>query len=189
MMDIQRALELAKESGFEVAAPMEPRKLRFMHEVRDMCNVNKCGHYDNKWVCPPACGEIDEMEGRYHRFRDGVIFQTICYMEDEFDYEAMSKSMESHKKAMGKLLDTLRGIDEEFVPFGSDGCGNCEKCTYPGEPCRFPERAFPSLEACGLLVSDVCKDNGVPYYYGRNTIAFTGAFLFNACVGEASDSE
>ena len=178
-MDIQKALDIAKESGFEIAAPMEPRKLKFMHEVREMCKADKCGKFGKKWVCPPACGEIDEMAERYHRFRDGVLFQTVCRMEDEFDFESMQEAMKNHKKAMGTLLDTLNQLGEEAVPFGSDGCENCEECAYPDEPCRFPEMAFPSLEACGLLVSDVCKDNGVPYYYGRNTVAFTGAFLFN----------
>jgi predicted metal-binding protein len=100
-------------------------------------------------------------------------------MEDEFDYEAIDAGMKSFKNATGKLLEVLNGMDEETVPFGSDGCGLCGECTYPGAPCRFPRRSFPSLEACGLMVSDLCKDNGVPYYYGKNTVAFTGAFLFN----------
>jgi len=178
-MDIQKALEIAKDSGFETVAPMDPQKLKFMHEVRDMCTADKCRQFDKKWVCPPACGEIDAMAERFHRFRDGVIFQTICNMDDEFDFESIEATMTNHKESMGKLLDTLGGLVEETAPFGSDGCGNCKECTYPDEPCRFPDRAFPSLEACGLLVSDVCKDNGVPYYYGRNTVAFTGAFLFN----------
>jgi predicted metal-binding protein len=170
---------MAKESGFEVTAPMDPRKLKFLPAVRDMCAANTCRQYGKKWVCPPACGAIDEMEGRYHRFRDGVIFQTICRMDDEYDLESMYGVMENHKNAMRQLLETLSGLDEEVVPFGSDGCGRCTECTYPEAPCRFPESAFPSLEACGLLVSDVCKDNDVPYYYGRNTVAYTGAFLFN----------
>jgi predicted metal-binding protein len=119
------------------------------------------------------------MPGRYHRFRDGVIFQVICRMEDEYDYEAIDAGMKVFKGAMGKLLEVLNETDEETVPFGSDGCGLCGECTYPGAPCRFPRRSFPSLEACGLMVSDLCKDNDVPYYYGKNTVAFTGAFLFN----------
>ena len=178
-MDVQRALEIAREAGFEIAEPMDPGKLKFLHEVRDMCKADKCRQYDKKWVCPPACGEIDEMAARYHRFRDGVIYQTICRMDDEFDFEPMTEVMENRKKSTGRLIDALSEFDEEIVIFGSDGCGNCKECTYPDEPCRFPDRAYPSLEACGLLVSDVCKDNGVPYYYGKNTVAFTGAFLFN----------
>ncbi|MCL2152458.1 MAG: DUF2284 domain-containing protein [Oscillospiraceae bacterium] len=178
-MDIKSALELTKEAGFEIAEPLDPSKLRFMREVRDMCAADKCRQYNKKWVCPPACGEIGEMAARYHRFSDGVIFQTVRDMQDCFDFESVGELMATHRSAMSKLLDTLNGLDEEVAFFGSDGCGNCKECAYPGEPCRFPKRAFPSLEACGLLVCDVCKDNGVPYYYGLNKVAFTGAFLFN----------
>ena len=178
-MEMQSALDLAKLSGFEVAAPLDPKKLKFLPEVRDMCNSNKCGQINKKWVCPPACGTIEEMSERYLRFHDGVIFQTICRMDSEYDLDVMYEVMENHKKAMGSLLKSVSELDEEVVPFGSDGCGNCTECTYPDNPCRFPKTAFPSLEACGLLVSDVCNDNSVPYYYGRNTVAFTGAFLFN----------
>jgi hypothetical protein len=62
---------------------------------------------------------------------------------------------------------------------GSGGCGmQCAKCTYPDQPCRFPDKAFTSMEAYGLLVTDVCKSADTPYYYGRNTVTFTGCVLF-----------
>ena len=54
----------------------------------------------------------------------------------------------------------------------------CAKCTYPDQPCRFPDKAFTSMEAYGLLVTDVCKSADTPYYYGRNTVTFTSCVLF-----------
>ena len=63
-------------------------------------------------------------------------------------------------------------------PLSSGGCGICEKCTYPDAPCRFPDRAFPSMEACGLVVNDVCKASGIPYNYGPRTMTFTGCVLY-----------
>jgi predicted metal-binding protein len=213
-VELQYALKIARESGFDVMAPMDPQKLKFLPAVRDMCAANTRGQYGKKWICPPTCGDISEMAGRYHRFSNGVIFQTICRLDDEYDLESMYGVMENYVCAVRKLIETLGELGEEIVPFGSDGCGHCVKCAYQNAPCRFPKRAFPSLEACGLLVSDVCKDNDVPYYYysvtaklcqekrrrftalrqkrpmfgklfgitehyGRNTVAYTGAFLFN----------
>ena len=29
-----------------------------------------------------------------------------------------------------------------------------------------------------MLVSDVCKDNKLPYYYGTNTLTYTACVLF-----------
>lgn len=176
-MEMQTAIDIAKECGFKIAEPMDPSKLIFLPAVRDMCKA--CKQYGLKWVCPPGCGTIDEMPARYHRFRDGVLFQTVWNLEDEFDLDGMMRSAEDHKNAISKLLTTLASLDEEVLPFGNDGCSYCKECTYPNAPCRFPEKAYPSLEAVGLMVGDVCKDNNVPYYYGRNTVALTGAFLFN----------
>jgi predicted metal-binding protein len=178
-MEMETALNIARAAGFEVAAPLDPGKLSFRTEVRDMCAANKCGQYGKRWSCPPACGTLDEIAERCAQYQDGVLFQTICRMEDEFDYETISEGMKLKKEAMKKLLDALVENKENVLPFGSDGCGNCTECTYPETTCRFPGKAFPSMEACGLMVSDVCKDNDVPYYYGKNTVAFTGGFLFN----------
>ena len=38
-------------------------------------------------------------------------------------------------------------------------------------------RYVSSMEGYGMLVSEVCKENHVPYYYGENTIAFVGCCL------------
>lgn len=178
-MDMQTAINIAKEAGFEVAEPLDPATFAYRTEVRDMCEANKCGLYDKRWTCPPACGTLEDLQERCSRFQNGVLIQSICRMEDEFDVEAMTDTMEENEKAMKKLAELLAQTGEETMPFGSDGCKTCKECTYPDAPCRFPDLAFPSLEACGLVVGDVCKANDVPYYYGKNTIAFSGGFLFN----------
>jgi hypothetical protein len=33
------------------------------------------------------------------------------------------------------------------------------------------------MEALGMIVSDVCKDNNLPYYYGPNTLTYVGCVL------------
>jgi hypothetical protein len=37
--------------------------------------------------------------------------------------------------------------------------------------------AFPSMEATGLIVYDVCGLTDLPYYHGPNTIAFCSCAL------------
>lgn len=32
-------------------------------------------------------------------------------------------------------------------------------------------------EGYGLVVSDVCRKNGIEYYYGPDTVTFSGMFL------------
>ena len=61
---------------------------------------------------------------------------------------------------------------------GAGTCTRCAACTYPDAPCRHPETLAPSMEACGLFVSDVCRSNALPYYYGDRKIAFICCVLF-----------
>jgi len=178
-MQIEEALQIARDAGFEVVAPLDPQKFKFLTEVREMCAVNTCKQYGTKWSCPPACGTLEECAEQLLRYSEGVLFQTICRMDDEFDFDVMSETFQKMNASTAKLLDALIALGEDFRPFGNDGCHNCVECTYPDAPCRYPDRAFPSMEACGLMVADVCAQNNVPYYYGANTVAFTGGFLFN----------
>jgi predicted metal-binding protein len=60
---------------------------------------------------------------------------------------------------------------------GMGACTRCGQCTYPDQPCRFPELAYPSMEAYGLVVSEVCKRNGAPYYNGPDTVTFSSCML------------
>jgi uncharacterized alkaline shock family protein YloU len=35
-----------------------------------------------------------------------------------------------------------------------------------------------AMESYGIVVAEVCKANDLPYYYGKNTIAYTSCVLF-----------
>jgi methylmalonyl-CoA mutase cobalamin-binding domain/chain len=76
----------------------------------------------------------------------------------------------------------MRQWGEEILPMSAGGCDRCAECAYP-EPCRDPENISYSVSAFGLLVNEVCRDNGVRYYYGSDKMAFTGMILF----GEKED--
>lgn len=54
----------------------------------------------------------------------------------------------------------------------------CEECSCPEAPCRFPEKRISSLEAYGVLVAELCRQNQVPYYYGNNHVVYTAACLW-----------
>ncbi len=176
-MDLNRAIAMAKEIGFDTAAPMDPAKLEFRSEVRDMCAACKKG-YGQSWNCPPACGTLEEITERAKPYTSGMIVQTIYKMDDEFDMEGWTEAAKLHGDRFLALTDALSREGAQMLAMGAGGCRKCERCTYPDQPCRHPETTFPSMEAHGLMVSDVCKDNGVTYYYGPNTIAYNCCYLF-----------
>lgn len=168
---------IAKECGFDAVGPLDPKKLQFLPEVRDMCAADKCQNYNRSWSCPPACGTLEENKERCQQYSCGILVQTIARMEDEYDIETMANAPKINSENFRKLTDRFYEMGLDMLPMGAGGCTRCEKCTYPDAPCRFPEKLHPSMEASGLLVSQVCIDNDMPYYYGPNTIAYTGCIL------------
>ena len=68
----------------------------------------------------------------------------------------------------------------ESATIKSGGCGVCARCSkLDDEPCRFPERAIPSLEAYGVDVYRTSKNAGLAYVNGPNTVTFFGALICN----------
>ena len=98
-------------------------------------------------------------------------------MEDDFDVETMMDTEKLHKERFRRFVDAIRESYPDCLPMSSGACTVCSACTYPDAPCRFPHLAIPSMEAYGLVVSQVCESSGVPYYYGPQTITYTACVL------------
>jgi predicted metal-binding protein len=174
---MQALISAAVEVGFTHAAPLKTNTLRFLPEVREMCNADRCHHYNTNWMCPPACGALEECAARAAGFKEGIIVQSVGDLEDSFDIEAMQRIEQEHKKRFQHLAAVLSAACSRILALGAGSCNLCEFCTYPDAPCRFPDKAISSMEANGLWVSDVCEKNGVPYNYGPNMMAFTSCIL------------
>lgn len=177
-MDRQDILKEFEKVGFDYTGVLKVEDLELRSEVRDMCADNRCHMYEKCWICPPACGTIDELSKVVREYNWGILCQTVGELEDSFDYEGMMDAEKTHKKRLSALTDSFLDSKLPFLPMGAGPCDLCSDCTYPDEPCRFPERAFPSMEAYGLIVTDACNSAGVKYYYGGNTVAFSGLVLF-----------
>ena len=67
------------------------------------------------------------------------------------------------------------------LPLTAGSCTICRSCTCPEKPCRFPNKMLSSMEAYGLLVSEVCKDAGLAYYYGPGTLTYSACILTKEC--------
>jgi predicted metal-binding protein len=173
----KRLEALIRESGFASVGRFDPAALNARQEVRDMCAADKCQAFGKSWSCPPACGSLEEHQALFKRYRSGYVFQTIAHMEDAFDYEAIERASAEHGRRFNDLVDRVSAASEDILLLGAGSCTLCETCTYPDEPCRFPHKVFPSMEASGLLVSDVCELAAIPYNHGPNTIAFCSCAL------------
>lgn len=176
-MTYEELTVLAKASGFTGWAPLDIDTIELKIEVRAMCAANSCGQYGKRWSCPPGCGTLEECTQRLKAFTHGILVQTKGTVEDSFDFEAMQQIEQAHKARFSRMLDTLRASGADVLPLGAGCCTQCATCTYPAEPCRFPEKQVASMEAYGMLVLEICRANGLPYYYGADQIAYTSCFL------------
>lgn len=177
-MSVEMWVQRALEAGFSQAAPVETKKLKLLPEVRSMCAVNRCGQYGANWNCPPACGTLEECEERLRRYSRGIVVETMGQLEDSFDIEGMTAAAEQHRERFEAFFLQLKEAYPDMLALGAGGCRKCKVCTYPDEPCRFPETLHPSMEAYGMMVSDICASCGIPYNNGVNTVTYVGCYLF-----------
>ncbi len=176
-MNYEELAQIAREAGFSTWAALDPATIDLKTEVREMCAVNTCGQYGKRWSCPPGCGTLEECAARLKEYPQGILVQTYGDIEDGFDFEAMMEIEQDHKAHFTQMYARLREQGLPVLAIGAGCCTQCAKCTYPEEPCRFPEKMVSSMEAYGMLVLEVCKANGLQYYYGSDTMAYTGCFL------------
>lgn len=168
---------LALEIGFSHAAPLAAASLRALPEVRAMCESDRCRRYGKSWSCPPACGSLEDCAARLRGFSGGVLVQTTAALEDDFDAEAMARAQELHKAHFFTLARQARLLYPGCLPLSAGSCSICRSCTCPDKPCRFPGKMLSSMEAYGLLVSEVCQSSGLPYYYGPRTLTYSACIL------------
>ena len=176
-MDFEKLEQKALGAGFTYAARLDCDTLELRQEVRDMCGANTCGMYGKNLACPPSCGTLEECGKRVEGYREGLIVQTVGDIEDSMDFEGMMETEERHKEQFYKLAETIREEFPGMLPLGSGCCTICKNCAGPGNDCRFPEKRISSLEAFGIVVSDLCSRNHMKYYYGPRKIAYTSCYL------------
>jgi len=173
--------EEAIELGAFQATVIETKKIVLDKVFRDICATNACGMYGKCYMCPPDVGDIDELMRAVEAYDYALVYQTVTALEDSFDFEGMIEA----KKKSYPLAQSLRQVFADrnitkVLHLGAGGCGVCKTCAKrTGEPCRFPEKAMPSLEAYGVNVSELAKASGMKYINGQNTVTYFGAVLFS----------
>lgn len=175
--EFEKISEIAGRAGFTHSAFLDCSTIKLMPEVRQMCASDSCHMYDKNWNCPPGCGTLEECEKRIRQYHWGILVQTVGELEDSLDGEGMMAAEKAHKEHFVKMEKLLRPLYPGMLAAGAGACTKCARCTYPDIPCRFPDQSFVSMEAYGMLVTQVCQDNDMSYYYGPCTIAYTSCFL------------
>ena len=161
-------------------AVVDTAQIRFDPMFRELCQKNTCGFYGACWTCPPDAGTIEELMERAKSHARALVFQTVHQLEDSFDIEGMHEASVRHNRLVQAVNSAARLEHPGCLVLGAGACGVCARCTKPdGEPCRFPEKAVVSLEACGIDVAQLAKAAGLKYINGANTVTYFGAVLYD----------
>jgi predicted metal-binding protein len=177
-MELEEFKELTARAGLTDCGIVDARSVGFSQEVRKMCEQNTCRMYGKTWACPPAVGTVGECRDRCLRFRRLLVFSGRYPLEDSFDYEGMMAAMADFKVKARALEAWVKPRLSSYLMLANEGCGICGSCTYPGAPCRFPDRMHGSIEAYGIFVSEVAAAAGVEYNNGPDTVTYFGGIFF-----------
>ena len=110
-------------------------------------------------------------------YKRGILVQTTGVLRRDIDTRIYRETEKLHTEYLKILREQMMEEFPDMLMLGAGGCRICGQCAYP-KPCRFPEKAISSMEAYGLFVTQVCRDNNLKYYYGPRTITYTGCVLF-----------
>ena len=176
-MNYAELKDLALSCGFTNVGKLDAETIILRKEVREACAQDRCNAYGKSWSCPPACGTLSECEAIIRKYKKGVILQTTSEIESSFDFEGMMRLGKVHQKAVEKFSREIKNTIPNALILGAGTCIVCKECTYPDEPCRFPEKMVSSMEAFGMVITEVCKSNGMQYYYGEGTLTYVACAL------------
>lgn len=172
--------QIALDLGAHRAGLIPVAQIPFEPEFRTLCEQNSCGKYGTCWMCPPYVGPVEELIARAKTYQNALVYQMIGQLEDSYDFEGMMAAAQQMNQLSQHLRDRLAPVLEGTPLYlGAGACLVCQRCALlDQQPCRFPERAMPSLESYGINVSQLAPLCGMNYINGANTVTYFGAVLF-----------
>ena len=165
-------------AGVSEFAVLPTSQIPFSMEVRKICEGNSCRSFGKRWSCPTARGSYEDGVRECLSYKNLIVFNTCYPIEDSFDLEGMETAMRDFKKVCDRVQDIVQAKRRRFLILSNESCFRCRECTYPDNPCRFPERLQPSIEGFGILVGELAKRAGIRYHNGTNTVTYFGGVLY-----------
>jgi predicted metal-binding protein len=148
------------ELGATHAKIIEPASVVTAPWVRLKCQIG-CEGYGQSYLCPPHTPTPEQMR----KIIDSYSVAILLHLQ-------WTKGLQSGHDIKNYYERTVELERELFL----DGyyralsllaghCILCKKCNILSSlPCNFPEKARPSMEACGIDVYQTARNNGLPIY-------------------------
>jgi predicted metal-binding protein len=135
----------AKKLGARGAKIISASSIRTAAWVRLKCQFG-CGGYGGCLTCPPHSPTPSQTREVVKCYRHALLAHGDNWSDISGIVAALERTI---------FLD---GFHKAFAM----GSGPCELCKTCPETCRHPEKARPSMEACGIDVFATARANGFP---------------------------
>jgi predicted metal-binding protein len=159
--ELQSFLLRASELGAARAKVIEAASVVVAEWVRLKCRFG-CSGYGSSHCCPPHSPEPETTRRVVGEYRRAILVEAGAHKPREIVPELERELF-------------LAGYYKALA-MASGPCRLCRSCD-PEEPCRYPERARPAMEACGIDVFSTVRAAGweievvrseedTPHYFG-----------------------
>lgn len=157
---------------------LSTEEIRTFPRVREICQT-ECERYGSTWACPPAVGSLEECGARIRAYPRGILFSSVAEVSDLLDMKELLSTRQAHEELSTRIGEYVEALGYEVFILSTESCDICEECAYKrGEACVHPRRMHPCLESHGVMVYDLCEENGMEYQLGGNAILWFSLVLF-----------
>ena len=144
--DLDKLKDLALEKGAVSATVIPAHEVVFDERTVHKCQYG-CPSYGRYLTCPPFTPAPAEFERALRSYKWAIMV--------ECDLDELNRLVVEVEKAAMR-----RGY---YLSLGLKGhrCHLCDECVPPGEPCRDPLNARPSMSGLGINVFATLKQAGI----------------------------
>jgi len=169
---------LTKGYSFKKIDPPSPNDAT-MGKCREMCEENVCKAYGTNWGCPPGVGTGKACLKRVRSFSNALVLMKKFEKIDLKDEKLLKNLGVDHQELCRRFSDLLRKEGFKTLPLADGGCTYCKECTYPNEPCRFPDKCVTSISGYGIIMEDYLKSQNIEFKFEKDNMTLYGLILYN----------
>ena len=159
--DMEELMEEARKAGADDVKMVDVTRVKRGVWTRMKCQFG-CPQYGKSLCCPPYTPELSAMNEFLNEYSVGILVKYTMPIRPEEckDWQAFDIRLTNG------LLDILLKVEKgammknyyKAFALKAGRCGLCKVCNL--KQCIHPESARPSLEACGIDVFALARDNG-----------------------------
>ena len=141
----QELIQEALDFGCAKAKVISTKAISLAHWVKLQCQFG-CSNHAKLFTCPPFTPESEEMAEILEEYDQAL----LIYADQDTNVQEIVIHLETRFKQ--------KGYQKAFA-LGAQPCKLCDPCTI-STFCQYPEKARPTLQACGIDVKATVNNNG-----------------------------